>query len=600
MAKVVRHQYVLILSILLISGNTWTQSLLDKKITIDVSQKPIPWALNMVAKEGGFSFAYNSSFFSDSELVSLHTRSESVSKILRQILGKSYQYKVRGSYVIIQKAEPEFPSKRLYAMKGSIVNANGQKVSDVTVYETNSLTSSLTNNDGSYALSVKSKSDHINLAISSKEYRDTVIQVSKTDGKPFEVVLIPRLNELKPMHSLDSSGLVKFFGGEDHNLHINNVYLEESRLFQVSFLPKFGTNGRMSGLIDNTFSLNIIAGYSNGVKALEVGGVLNIVRNKMNGFQIAGVGNLVGGKVNGLQLSGVYNINNQTVRGAQIGGVINISRDSLAGAQIAGVTNVSGKSFSGFQIAGVNNHSKEGRGAQIAGVINLTQSMKGLQIGGVSNHTKKMSGLQIAGVVNTNSDTLKGVQIAGVINKTKTLKGVQIGVINISDTIHSGFALGLFNFVKNGYRKLEIESNDVTQANLTYKMGHKKFYNTYSAGYRFDSTPLLAFGLGFGTHIDLPGKLFSNLEINNSQLQPLSFKSAEFSLLSKFKCGVGYSFGKHFSLYTGLTYNLYVSDQLNPDTGVHGYDIGNNSFYNKTTSRETVKMWLGYSVALQF
>ena len=94
-----------------------------------------------------------------------------------------------------------------------------------------------------------------------------------------------------------------------------------SRTFQLSFISPMGTNGIESPQIDNTVSLNILAGVNGGVRAFEMGALMNWNQGSVRGFQIAGITNVVRGSTTGAQIGGIYNFSEDNQTGVQIGGI---------------------------------------------------------------------------------------------------------------------------------------------------------------------------------------------------------------------------------------------------------------------------------------
>lgn len=81
----------------------------------------------------------------------------------------------------------------------------------------------------------------------------------------------------------------KQFVPEETYIHSENLKaIQETRAAQISFLPSMGIGSNLStnGLIVNHFSLNVLAGYSNGVAGCEIGGIFNLTKNDVNGVQI--------------------------------------------------------------------------------------------------------------------------------------------------------------------------------------------------------------------------------------------------------------------------------------------------------------------------
>ena len=127
-----------------------------------------------------------------------------------------------------------------------------------------------------------------------------------------------------------------------------------------------------------------------------------------------------------------------------------------AGVQLSGITNVAA-SAEGCQMSGMFNLVSQGdlKGFQIAGIGNSVRgNTDGWQLGGLYNSSDGRAGLQIAGIANVAGDVSKA-QIAGIINiSSGEVKGLQLALINVADTI-SGTPIGLLNFVRRGYNRVE-------------------------------------------------------------------------------------------------------------------------------------------------
>ncbi|HEY1054597.1 MAG TPA: hypothetical protein VGE24_05660, partial [Emticicia sp.] len=293
------------------------------------------------------------------------------------------------------------------------------------------------------------------------------------------------------------------------NIHLDNIEDTIYRPAQISLLPFIGTNHYLSGNVINDYSINIIAGYSLGVRKLEIGGFMNLVRGKVWGIQAAGFANLVG----------------ESMKGVQWGGFANLVGQSAYGIQGAGFGNLVFRNFSGVQGSGFANvvlHSTR-YAVQGAGFGNLVLG--------------NGSGVQGAGFANLVGGDFDGVQASGFINYTgETFKGVQVGVINVANRVNHGLQVGVFNFAEysnsvpiglasfvkhGGYKRLEVSNDEVNLANITFKTGVKRFYNIFTAGYSFGeiNKPLFSFGYGLGTAWRLSRTFWLNFDIVSSHLQ---------------------------------------------------------------------------------
>ncbi|MBL4704172.1 MAG: hypothetical protein JKY54_06605 [Flavobacteriales bacterium] len=343
---------------------------------------------------------------------------------------------------------------------------------------------------------------------------------------------------------------------------------KEKRIFQISFLPFFGTNSRGSNEITNNTSINILAGYAYGLKGFEAGGLLNIIKDSVTGVQLAGLGNLVGGDIQAVQMAGLFNIGGNNFKGTQMAGLLNWATDSV-------------------------------NGGQIAGLLNASSSLEGFQTAGLLNLAPRVKGIQIAGLVNIAQET-EGTQISGLINYTKTLKGLQIGFINISDTIEQGVAIGFFNYVKHGFHQFEISNSDAMHANLSFKTGTHEFYSILTAGYRLDDiNPLWSYGYGIGRQFNFGTKLYANIEVTSQQVNTVKYWTDGLNLLNDLNLNIGVNYRK-ISVNAGPVLHVNVSKSYDADSGLWGYFNPSNPIFENTGTGTNVKAWIGYRAAFRF
>lgn len=354
------------------------------------------------------------------------------------------------------------------------------------------------------------------------------------------------------------------------------------RPIQISFVTPIGTNGKLSDQTVNNFSYNVLFGSSAGVSGLELGGLVNKTNGSIIGAQFAGLGNLGKGNLKGAQISGLIN----TVayfRGLQAAGIINISADTVA-------------TTDGSSVAPTN-------GGQISGVININRSsIEGLQAAGVVNlNADSLKGAQIAGLINK-SNHVQGVQISGLLNKTKTLSGVQFGIINIADTIQKGVQVGLINIVKNGYKAIELESNESFYGNINFKMGSQRLYTIFSVAYKEQNgANIWAPGFGLGTYISLSQKAGLNIDAINYQVNEDEWWTSELNQLNKLKINGSYQFMNHLTLYGGVSLNVMVTKIKTSEENPGGRLFETpNSFYDETHGSTRVIIYPGINVGIRF
>lgn len=356
---------------------------------------------------------------------------------------------------------------------------------------------------------------------------------------------------------------------------------------QFSFFYPIGSNGFQSPQIENNFSLNALYGVNGGVNGAEIGGLVNINQGDVNGFQVAGIVNATKGSANG------------TI----IGGIANIVTDSTKGILIAGISNIVGDSSSGFQIAGIsNNVNGTFDGGQIAGIGNLNNgAVNGFQIAGISNVTNgDFNGFQLSGIANISHGKTTGTQL-GFINYAKNMNGVQLGFLNVCGEPENLVPIGFLSIVKNGYHALEISAGESIYGNIALKLGAEKFYNSFRFGlgeYKGDS--FLSYGYGIGTLISFNEKNKLALDISTNNIVDNFWNNWEINLLSRVELTYQRFIGKHFTVFGGPAFNVYVTQTL--IDGEYGAIHVPYTFYSEDWSDGNVSMWVGFhaGAALRF
>lgn len=586
----------LLFFLLFVTNFLRANGVLERPITVGFNQISLKTALDEVARLGGFEWSYNARILDEKRLVNLPTASRTIRETLVLLLGDDYTFKQSGNYLILKKNKK--PQQKL---SGYISDPRtGKKMSNVTVYDRQTLRSTTTDSSGYYELPVSSKSE---IVISKLDYRDTVLQVTSQTPRFVKLELVadslPQKNRPSFRQQVNRASyfLEDFFVKTSQELAALNVEDSLHRRFQISFVPGIGTNHRLSGSVINDFSVNILAGYSRGNRILEVAGLGNITREDMTGVQAAGVFNNLRGNASGLQAAGIYNFVGDTLHGVQMSGAVNVARYGRgASMQAAGLLNLVPHGSFAVQIAGAANQADTLSALQSAGVWNGAGTfLDGVQISGVSNHarradaTAQFAGLtnsfkngkmqvQIAGLANV-ADTLEGVQIAGLFNRARHLRGVQIGLINVAKE-NDGVQIGLLNFSnRGGYVAIEASANDVLRANLSFKSGVPGFYVILSGG--LDSIPitdqtLWAFGGGIGARARLAPWCGLHFDLVHRHVSEGYFDDAvqEWEQLA---LGLDLRIAGGLHLSGGPTFNLFIADPVEPESSaVRARVVGNN------------------------
>lgn len=293
---------------------------------------------------------------------------------------------------------------------------------------------------------------------------------------------------------------------------------------------------------EKNFSLNLFWGNNESINGLELGGVVNQVREDVKGVQLGGVGNVVGGDLEG----------SQTTLGA------NLVLGCVHGVQVAGVSNIAGGKVYGVQFSGLFNYTET--------------ADKNVQITGGANYSLGETAFQL-GTVNYAENITTG-QIGWLVNKAKKVDGFQIGLINISDTI-TKTPIGLLSYVKKGYNRLQVGGSDVLYLQLSSKFGVKKFYNIFEIGGRWDNVVLptingeaqgeglymsWALGYGVGRAITVGKNSLINIELVSMHLNEAKIWTKRLNLLNQLRTTFDYSTNGRVSFYMGPIVYVHVAN----------------------------------------
>ncbi|MCC9065346.1 carboxypeptidase-like regulatory domain-containing protein [Flavobacterium piscisymbiosum] len=533
-------------------------------------------------KKGSFRFAYYSKLVSKDSLVSIHADQSTVKEVLDQLLNNHYEYKESTGFVILRYAPLELSLEleknnivgEYYVVSGYIVDTKTNKrVENASVYEKNALQSTLTNKEGYFELKLKNVQQTIELTVTKEKYKSITMMLLS------EIKIQMGSRQTKSHYDagdytqIERTGIGRFFISSKQKIQSLNLGgLISQAPVQASLIPSLSTRGMMNSQISSSFSLNVLGGYTGGVRGLEIAGLYNITRMNVEALQMAGIFNTVGGSVNGVQLAGIYNNVFGDLKGLQMSGIHN----SVKGSQI------------GLQITGIYN--------------NVQQDSKGIQIAGIHNTVNgSQNGLQISGIYNIGNQKVRGLQIAGLFNYAKELKGIQFGLVNVTGS-PSGYSLGLLNFKKDGYQKFTITRNEISDINFSIKTGDNKLYTILMAGRseRRNEEKLTSFGIGLGKNIRLGNRLAYNPEIS---AQYLYLGNCDYyNFLYKFDSAFTFRLFKGVAISGGPSFNIYSSqlrDKNAPDTNTSTFVQNRTERYNVIKDNgKGITGWVGWSFGL--
>ncbi len=603
-----------------------TTPLLERTITINLQQEQLDVALKRISEQGSFIFSYNSSIIDIDKTISHNFKEQTIREVLDQIFNGTIQYKARGKYIILTKAETASVKDQRMLTGYVLDEATGKRLRNVSVYDPVSLSSAVTDSYGYFQLEVDQPSgEEVKLAISRLDYTDTVVAVVSNRQRLLNIPL--KINEEKMNKLADSvrQKIKRFWNTKiltPQAANMVNIQDTLYRKFQFSVVPFIGTNHKLSGNVINDYSFNLYGGYSLGVEKLEIGGLFNLVRGDMNGAQFAGLFNAVGGKMKFIQFAGLVNMNRDTVEGYQFAGLINLDTRSSNNFSMAGLFNFTYRDSRGIHLAGLGNGTiGKQEGPHVAGLFNFSTQdsypvqlssllnftagkMRGAQVSGLLNFAaKEVRGAQVAGLINVAPREIKGAQVSGFLNYATKVYGAQVGVINVTDSIR-GVPVGVMSFVLKGYHKIEIAADEIFYTNLAFRTGVRQFYNIFAVGAKPDTfedeETLWSFGYGFGTAPKLSRKLSLNVDLTSSQV--VKGKSIDaINMINKVYLGLEWQTFKHVGLTFGVTLNGYITDTTYDKYPPLFTDYTPHFISDKTYSNDmNMKMWWGGKIGLRF
>ena len=571
---------------------SYAQSLLDKKVSINVTRKPVKEVLNSISEQGDFYFSYISTTIKNDSIISVSVRNRSVRQVLETIFGDKCQYKEIDNHIIIQPSAKE----KWYAISGYVTDRlTGMGISDVSVFERQTLASTLTAADGHFKLLIRESERYpmakVTVSMGSF-YEDTTMLFAQGYDQQLSISLPHADHPLQEVEINSYSGVERSWLGK--HLFSTKLRKQSANLgkffcdkpIQLSLTPGLGSHGKLSGQVVNSFSFNALGGYAAGVNGFEIGGLFNIDKKNVKYVQVAGLFNVVSGNTEGVQIAGITNRVNDSMNGLQISGIHSRIKGSVRGMTVAGIKSYVDGNYTGFQLSGIAN--------TIENEHKDTIGMKGFQLAGIKNKTYgNVEGVQMAGLINVTKGDVNGVQACVLVNRAKKVKGVQIGFINIADTV-DGYSIGFINIIRKGYHTLCLSSNEVFNTNISFLGGNKKLYGIYTFGINLNRDKK-AWGLGYGIGTQ---RRISDRVSFLAELTTVAMNTADTTTPSIIKLRTGFIFGitKKISVHIGPSVSLgapftkpYTKgyQTLSPDNAMYEIYRGNN-----------VASWVGWQAGI--
>lgn len=585
---------LVVLAGICLSPDTQGQEILQKKVSVQVKNKPVAEVLKMVEKQGDFYFSYNNNIIREDSLVTVSVADKTVEQLLVALFDRKYQFLERNNHLIIQ---PGASAQYWYVIGTVVDKITGEPVGYATVYEQNQLVSTMTNEKGYFRLQLKERKAKSSISISKVSYADTSVDISaaETDNVTLGIEQISYALDSVVISGVERTFLAGLFLSSKqtmNSLNLDGFFSKQP--FQFSLTPGLGSHGRMGAQVVNKFSLNVLGGYTAGVNGIEIGSLFNIVKQDMQYLQLAGLFNIVGGNAKGIQVGGLHNHVLDSMTGVQLGGISNIVTENVTGIQVGGIYNQSRQS-NGIQIGGIGNITlQKANGIQVGGIFNSTENFQGIQVAGAGNVNRQQTkGIQIAGLANFSRKEMKGLQISGLVNVTKYLQGVQIGIVNYADS-SDGYSIGLINIIPKGYHKLSVSTSELQHITLSYKSGNARLYSILLAGTQLDDKQkAYSIGYGLGSDRSIGKGFYLNPELTHQYFY--TGNEASQNLLTRLQFNLKYRLGKYCAFYAGPSVSVLY---YRPTAAVEGYKSDWINGFPSIEFSKHVLGWIGYNIGL--
>ena len=172
--------------------------ILDRKVTVKITNQPLAKVLNIISETTNFNFSYSTSIKVNRN-VTIHAENKTVREVLDQLFNEQVTYQQIGNHLILQRkfnpknttqiqGNTEKQSKYNYRITGYIRDLKtGDGIANVSVYERQSLASTLSGDFGYFELPVTSKENQLKIQYSIQGYTDTAVQIPFANNGLIEI-----------------------------------------------------------------------------------------------------------------------------------------------------------------------------------------------------------------------------------------------------------------------------------------------------------------------------------------------------------------------------------------------------------------------------
>jgi Caspase domain len=316
------------------------------------------------------------------------------------------------------------------------------------------------------------------------------------------------ITRLRGGQNPDEENLIHVYG--EFGILNDNQILNSNRVLHSYSISMIGNGHSLDGV-----QIGLLNFLKEDVQGVQISPIFNMIEGENRGAQLSGIFNMSRGN-KAYQGAGIFNISDDKTKGVQTAGIFNITQGEMDGVQASGIFNISTEGLKGFQGAGIFNIAEnKSNGTQMAGIFNTSDGyFDGFQASGIFNRSKGHNGVQ-ASLVNI-TDDIKGLQI-GLINYGRDVEGVQLGLININNEI-KGIPIGLINISKRGLSHISTWQDSSGFAYFGYQVGARNIFTKLFGGeYTESSESELVTGISLGYHLGL-GPIYVEAEGSVKQL----------------------------------------------------------------------------------
>ncbi len=180
------------------------------------------------------------------------------------------------------------------------------------------------------------------------------------------------------------------------------------------------------------------------------------------------------------------------------------------------------------------------------------------------------------------------------------VNGLQLGVINVAKSVSGGAPVGVFSFVKNGYRAVEISGNESFYGMISFKTGIRAFYNIISLGASIRNDKVnWGWGYGIGTLITTGEKTEMAIEAMSFHVNEEEWHTNRLNRLNRIQSVFSWKVNDYLSVFGGPSFNVMVSKAKDENGQAYSPAIVPWTVYNRIHRNTRVQMYPGFSVGVR-